>query len=341
MKGPFFKFLGVALATLSLESRSLLRPAEILPEITTRWSEDSVSFTLKDSHLEEGPVFHTFDKKFFYKHLLPSGPIKYRHHPEQMVTGKKLSELIEHLIVEIKQHKRFFRDFIPIKTREFQQKDFCGLLVLKFKNYPFVLKLFAENPKSFVSPYSKGFESSLFFVMGRGIMRHLTGFTRIQNLEEVKVMIAQDPYWSSIIDMPRKWYWMPKKNDWIEVTGKHINGKDDLKIDIPALYGLVCDEIQIDHSPNLFQRHHARRCMRLCQYVNFQLDPHIKNFYIEKETGKLALIDTEHFHMLCGVDETWKADNYTSWYLKLTGKYLKDKFFRTKSERIRAQQPRT
>ena len=318
-------------------NRSIFRPEQKLPEITTRWLDNKKTFHLIDSHLEQGPIFTIFDKDFFYQHMLPHGPISYRCQPAKSVTGTVLSNYIERLIEEIKRGKKRFSDFTIIKSGDFNFNTLCGSLILKFKKYPFVLKLFIESPESFVHPYQKGIEPCAFFIMGGGIMRHLTGFTRIKNLHSIQKDIASDPYWSQIIDTPRKWHWLPKNNRWLEVLGKNIGNHETLKTTLPSIYAIVADEIKIDKKKTIFNQTHALRCMQFCQFTNYHVDPHIQNFRIERGTGKMVLIDTENFRALVGLRDRFVVDSYIEWYLRLGKKYLKDRFFRSKKDRANAQ----
>lgn len=319
-------------------NRSLLRPQEKIPQITTHWEDKTTTYILRDSHLEQGPIFKVFDENFFFQHMLPDDSIQYRNQPTKCVDGAVLKDLIENLLVELKQKKKRFTDFVLLKSADFNFADFCGLMVLKFKNYPFVLKLFIENPKSFVKPYNKGLEPMVFFVMGGGIMRHLTGFTRIQNLEVINKQLKSDPYWSQIIDTPRKWHWLPKDSRWFVVEGKNIGPSGDiLTTTLPSVYGIIADEIVVDKRKTLLNYRHALRCMRLCQFTDYRIDPHIQNFHIERGTGKLVLIDTENFRILVGLRERFSVDSYIAWYLKLGKKFLGDKFFRDKQARLNLQ----
>ena len=99
--------LTVLVPQLDATNRSILRPDSKIPQITTYWQDDPTrKFTLKDSHIEEGPIFRPFDKTFFYNHLLPSGSISYRHEPEKSVSGEQLNELVEGVLNELTQHKK-------------------------------------------------------------------------------------------------------------------------------------------------------------------------------------------------------------------------------------------
>jgi hypothetical protein len=319
-------------------NRSILRPQEPLPEITTYWLDTPAKrYSLRDSHIEEGPIFKTFNEKFFNNNLLPHEEIPLRNHPEQSVSGIHLSTQIEKFVRELKDRKRHFSDFTVIKDTDFNYSNLSGCIIVKFIAHPFILKLFVENPKSFVRPYSKGFEPCCFFVMGGGIMRHLTGFTRIANIQDIKKLAAEDPYWSKVIDTPRKYFWLPKTERWFVVEGKNIGTKTAQRTVLPSVYGIVADEIKITKKVSLLHAEQALRCMRFCQFTQYRIDPHIQNFRIEKETGKLVLIDTENFRALVGLKDRFAVDSYIDWYMNLIGKCLKDKFFRSKEDRQLAQ----
>ncbi len=319
-------------------NRSILRPDANLPQITTYWQDDPTNkFTLKDSHIEEGPIFKPFDKTFFYNHMLPTGSITFRREPEKSVAGEQLNELIEGVLKELGEHKKKFARFTVLKDDDYSYANNTGALVLKFKEYPFVLKLFSETPKNFVSPFSKGMEPGFFFVMGGGIMRHLTGFTRIKNMEELTCMIQQDPFWSKIVEFPRKWYWLPKDPRWLVVEGKNMGTcTSGCTTTIPALYAIVADCIKAQDR-SWFDFVNSQRCMRLSQFTHYRIDPHLQNFMVEEGTGKIVIIDTENFRALVGLKNRFVVDSYFDWYKGLTKKCVKDRFFRSKRDRKNAQ----
>lgn len=329
----------VAFASLYPANRSILRPSANLPQITTYWQDEPGNkFTLKDSHIEHAPIFRPYDKEFFFKHLLPNDPISFRREPSQSVNGAVLNEQIEGLLKELSQHKKKFTNFTVLKDTDYSYVNVCGAIVLKFKNYPFVLKLFSETPKNFVSPFSKGMEPGFFFIMGGGIMRHLTGFTRIKNLEEIKALVVADPYWSKVVDFPRKWYWLPKDPRWLVVEGKNLGPQctPGCVTTIPGLYAIVAECIkEVDTS--WFDFVNSTRCMRFSQFAQYRIDPHRPNFMIEEGTGKMVVIDTENFRALVGLKDRFVVDSYFDWYKKLAKKCVKDRFFRTKKDRANAQ----
>ena len=139
-----------------------------------------------------------------------------------------------------------------LKDSDFNSRSVSGLIILKFKEYPFVLKLFIKTPETFVKPLSEGMIPRFFFRMGGGINRHLSGFTRVKNLEEIRKKIEANPEWNELIDTPRKWFWLPKNPRWIEVRSKNIGPSGELKTELPAMYGIVADFIENDKSFSLW-----------------------------------------------------------------------------------------
>lgn len=341
MKWNLFIFALLCLLDIAnnMRGRSIHRPDDpLMPKITTRWLDSDKTYYLKDSHLEETPLFKTFDKTYFYQHMLPKSDITYRNNPSHTVSGKVLGQLAVNLLDEIlRQKKKFtFTHFNVIKNRDFAAKDKSGLLIFKYKKYPFILKLFIENPQGFVRPYAKGFEPTCFFTMGSA-MRHLTGFTRIKNLEAMKQIIQSNPYWAARISWPRKWFWEPDNNKWFEIVGTNIGRRKKTRIELPAVYGVICDAIDAERELSILNRSNRKLGMSLSQFLRYRIDPHLKNFLIEKGTNKIVIVDTEHFPTLVGLKKEMRAKTYSAWYLKLTGKFLSDNLFRNKKTRRNLQ----
>jgi len=319
-----------------LYGRSIHRPKDPhMSYITTRWDNDNITHTLREPHLTEYPLFKVFDKDYFYDHLLPTGNIFYRHNPKLCIDSKELSQLIEHLLSEIAHKKTKFTHFTVLRKRNFHKRKGCGLLIVKFKDYPFVLKVFIETPASFINPYCKGLEPTFFYFMGGGINRHVAGFTRIKNLDYLKQEIEANAYLSSHIDVPRKWYWIPHNLKWIEITGTNIGPKKNVYTKIPATYCIISDAI--DHDPqvslSLFKKNDRKMILKFCNLMNNRIDPHIDNFIVEKGTNKFVIIDTEHFPTIVGLKKRYPIKSYFSWYTHLAFKCVKDIFLYTKKGR--------
>lgn len=307
-------------------ARSVLRPKDpLMPEIITRWTDDTKTHHLQDYHLEEQALFTKFNRDYFLKHQLPQGPITYRYDKNKAVSGEKLNKLAQHLVQEISQHKKTYTHFKVLKADDFNGRIASGTAIFKYKDYPFVLKLFIKTPETFVKPFSEGFVPSCFFVMGGGINRYLSGFTRIKNLEYVKGKIDNHPYWSKLVDTPRKWFWTPTQGKWFELKGKNI-GKGEQCITLPSVYGIIADAIKSERILNIFFKPERDFALKLAHFLENRIDAHVDNFMVEKKTGKVILIDTEHFPTMVGLKEPLQYDSYSAWYCKLAYKCFIAKF---------------
>lgn len=331
------------LSILSCCARSPHRPFDqSLPSITAYWHDQKEkTFSLRESHLQQSMFVH-FDKEHCYKNLLPTGPISYRYNPTQHVLGSLLSDQIENLLQEIKSLPRKsrpkqFQHFTILKMRDIDPLHHTGLYVLKFNNYPFVLKLFIENPESFVQPTEKGFEPMCFHYLA-GVGRHITGLTRIKNLEQVKKITAQDPYWSNKLAFPRKWFWLPSKPSWMTIDGHNIGPDKKVTMTIPAVYGIVCDEIIWKKPFSLKNNDDKKIALDLSNFLQQRIDLHINNFGIEQGSNKLTIIDYEHFPTVVGLEaDQTTYHGYLTWYSRLSCMMLKRMLFRNKEERRLAQ----
>lgn len=322
---------------IAILGRSPLRPQDpIMPEIITCWPGSSATHHLRDHCLEEHALFFKFDRDYFMDHLLPDEPIPFRLDHKKEVLGSQLKAQIEELLTELNNKKKKFKYFKVLKDSDFNTRSVSGLIILKFKEYPFVLKLFIKTPETFAKPHSEGIIPRFFFRMGGGINRHLSGFTRVKNLEDINKRIDQSPHWRELIDTPRKWFWLPKNPQWIEVRGKNI-GRCDRTIELPAIYGIIADFIENAKSFSIMNRDDRRISLDFANYCENRVDAHADNFMVEKSTGIIVLIDTEHFPTMVGLKEAFKYDNYPTWYMKLSAKCFRDIFLRTKKQRRELQ----
>lgn len=327
---------GICLAlipTLVYATRTVhrLQPAQI-PHIIVSSTNDPTLYVLTDYNLRPVPLLHIFDKEYFMNHLLPPGFLSYNS-GEKTIETKILKKLINDLLEEINQKKKHYHHFTILKNSGFVHHKKCGLLVVKFNNYPFILKLFIETPKGFISPYEKGFEAANLFVAG-GALRHTLGFTRIKTLEYLQNKFNNDAYWHDKIITPRKWFWLPENPVWLNITTYNIGNKKEDHTSLPVIYGIIADELKRDP----LKQTDYHELMRLSKFVEHRIDPHTKNFFIEQITGKIALIDTELFPIILGFNTKIKSqDTYIKWYMHLAGKYLKEKLFTTKQGRIERQ----
>lgn len=327
-------FCALICLTMSLESgRSPWRAEDPqTPEIQVHWADDSTRHILRDHCLEYHAIFCKFNKKNFEEHLLPQEPLPYRRNPGQTVDTEELGRLAENVVLEIQAQKKTYTDFTVLKKSDFNPRIASGLIILKYKKYPFVLKLFLKTPESFVK-LSEGLIPKFFFRMGGGTNRHLSGFTRITNLEKIQERIDESPYWSSLVDTPRKWYWAPKNVRYITIEGNNIGNNGPCKTSIPSIYGVVVDAIEAERQFSISNTGDTRFGITFSSYIGNRMDAHVDNFFLEKGTGKIVIIDTEHFPTMVGLKKPMTFKNYSSWYLQLTGKCVQDNFMRNKKYR--------
>lgn len=314
--------------------RSVHRPQDPgMPTLCVSWQGSDKQYVVKSYYLQEYPFFKVANLPYLMRHELPDGAITYRHDPNKSVNGALIKKDIDHLISEIHKKKTKFNDFVLLQDKDFNRNSRCGLIVVKSKHHPFVVKLFMEHPESFINPYNKGIEPIFFYFMGGGVNRHLTGLTRIRNRELVLEKIAQSPTWKDRVDIPRKWFWLPSENRWMVLKGSHIGSKDYQEAQIPSVYCIIADAIEADRKFSLRSVDDRSLALDLCNDIQLNIDPHITNFIIEKDTKKLVIIDTEHFPTIVGLEARKTFPSYFAWYSHLVGKFCKDTLFTTKKDR--------
>ncbi len=332
-------FFLITFFSFTLAARSPLRtPDPSLPEVTTYWHDNpQKSYTNRNAHYCQYPLF-AFSMATVEEDILPSTPIPYRNNESQTVTGTHLKDLIETLVKEITQKgKRYKKEpsknFIILQDKNFSYSNSCGLLVLKFKDHPFVLKLFMEKPETITNPYTTGFEPLFFFYMGGGSNRHLSGLTRIKTLKIVKAQIAKMPKWANHVEFPRKWFWIPADSKNITIKGKNI-ADYPLETTIPGTYAIVADAIETDKEIPIDLKKKKRMVMQLCNDLHAYLDPHFNNYFFLRDVSqkkfKIVIIDTEHFPTMIGLQQKKHFRNHDSWYMYLMSKCAHDMFFQTK-----------
>lgn len=320
----------------TLFSRSPYRlPDPECPALIVKGDQDDVEYLAMSSHFEKR-IFELFDKDFFFKNLFPQSI--------ELIEGGTLSNNqisadLERVLSEIAQGKKKFAHFSIIQKKNFNFRKKCGLLILKHKEYRIVVKLFIENPQSFIEPGWKGFEPNFIFFLSGGIGRQLAGFTRVKNRQHVQTVIKESDYWSSRVTIPRKWFWLPSSTDWITIVGKKINQQETIKTKIPGVYAVIADFIGVKEDDR-YRDIRNQKIMDLCNFLDMYVDPHENNFIVthnEFHGLHIYLIDTEHFPSMVGLEEKVYFKNHSEWFGFLAFKCLKDAYFRTKSARKLAQ----
>lgn len=331
--------LGITLLILPIFSAlpySPLRPYDGSPIIVTSWVNKERKHYLQDSHLEIFP-FKTFDRDYFYSHMLPNTPISFRYFPEKKIDPSVLKDAMNTLFYEVRQgRKRHFSEFEVLKDEAFNSRKQAGLLVVRGKSWPlnqFVVKLFMETPRSFIRASNKGLIAICHFIVGHGCTRYMLGFTRLKNLEMIKRMINDSPTWKDKVDFPRKWFWLPNDYPWIHLVAYHISGHERFSIDFPGAYAIIEDAINVDREFSLLKKQDEKTVVGIFNYLSSLMDPHFNNFVIERDTEKIVIIDTEHCPTMVALKEPVHIESYAEWYSYLVKKGLHECFGRTKGER--------
>jgi hypothetical protein len=328
---------------LPLMARSPFRKKDKdMPKITIGWKHSKKVTPHTNWAYTEYPIFTTFNKDYFYQHLLPKNTVSDIHNPMQSYDCQHLTMLIEGLLKELKKQEKQFTHFRLLQDKNFNYKEPCGLLVLQFNDYPFVLKLFMETPKTFSDPYCKGFESQFFFYMSGGMNRHVAGLTRIKNLEIVNHQINTHARWKGKITTPRKWYWLPKHPRWMHIKGYNIGGKKEISTLMPGVYAIIADTIDTqEDAPTLTAQQRSELIMELCMDLHLFVDPHSDNFVLKYQQATndyhISIVDTEHFPSMVGLKEEPFFNNHLEWFIYLGTKYFQDAFLQTKNDRRIAQ----
>jgi len=311
------------------------------PSITIRWKGSKKGISRRNWAYKK-PIFTTFNRDYFYSHLFPQGYIAKNDNSQESVDSRILNKLIEKLLREIRKQKKQYSDFEILKDKNFNRKERCGLLILKFKNYPFVLKLFMETPKTFIDPYCKGPDNQFFFYMSGGMNRHIAGLTRVKNLELVQQQIENHPRWKNKVVTPRKWYWLPKKPRWMQIDGHNIGNENNISTLMPSTYAIIADVIDTkEDAPLLSLQKRSELVMELCMDLQLFVDPHGDNFIVKYNQATndyhISIVDTEHFPSLVGLKEQPFFNNHLEYYVYLGAKYFQDAFLQTKFDRREAQ----
>lgn len=325
-------FLLLTYPRSTMPTRSSFREGDLpMQTIKVKWAHQSKCYMLPSPYFAESP-FKLYDAPFLNTFTLPP-QIPYRDDATKSILGKKIIWYIKTVLKELQQHKKKYTHFIVLQNKDFNQTQGTGLIVLKLKNYPFVVKIFIETPESFIRPFSKGFHPIWFFFMAGGVTRHLSGFTRIKNLTIVQKKIRESDYWSEKISLPRKWFWAPARNNTMEIEGINIGKENKFKVAIPGTYCIIADEVKKERSFSIYNAQDRKTSLELCNYLTQRIDSHIDNFMIEEKTQKIAIIDTEHFPSIAGLTEAMNFYSYTHWYLTLAQIGFKNLYGRTKKYR--------
>lgn len=318
-----------------ISTRSPLRSAARMPKIVVADSESPHTYGRTSSHYKENPIFTIFDETFFFANQVPASGITYNN-ADAIISREMLDQKINAIITAVMEGITSLPGCTILRDSNFNYNTQCGLLIIKLDHYPFVVKLFRETAESFVQPLTKGLEPASSFFMAGGSNRHITGLSRLPNREYLLSVIEADPHWREIVQIPRKWYWVPESIAWLTIDGYHFKSNTELHTKIPALYAVVADYMELPHESNIVpHKEQEKIIMDLCCTCNLHLDPHLKNFIVYQtdvsEQPTIAIVDTEDHQCMTGLNGAMTCANYIEWYLMLGTKFLCDAVFHIKT----------
>lgn len=308
------------------------------PTIVTHYDDPKAEqYVGRSDYYEPWAHFTRYDEHYLNEHALPNGTIPPRYKQGKPVSGAEIRKRFNEATAEIfKARKRIpFKGITILKDRDWNYPHASGLIIFKFNDLPFVIKLYRETPQTYVSPLSKGLEPALFWVMSGGINRYQLGFTRIKNGITVQQMLQQDPVWAHKVTLPREWYLVPDDVPYFIIEGYNMGCDKSFSIRVPSMYAIVCDWIEQERAFLMSNPTDRQTAMDIARILKNRIDPNIKNFIIEKNTGLIAIIDTEHFASVVGLRENIDFRNYWNWYTRLAGEFLKRGFATTLPARHR------
>lgn len=311
----------------------LRKPSQQTPMIVVSDSTSPHSYARSCNHYKKDPIFTVFDYQFFIEHLTPATGVA-DIHGNHMIDQATLNNILHEILSALKAPNSPLPHCTIMHDRNFNYTTQCGLIILKLHDYPLVIKLFKETPESFVSPFSKGFEPTTFFLMSGGSNRHIAGLTRIPNRLRLLAQIEKSEQWKDRVIIPRKWYWTPQPIEWLRIDGYHLDAKTTLHTEIPATYAVIADYVAAEQTTSLDLKMQKNLIMDLCTLCSLHLDPHMKNFVIstkpDSEIPIIAIIDTEDHACMTGLTEPVTYTTHIEWYAVLTRKFLKDLLFNVK-----------
>ena len=293
-----------------------------IPSITISYSDfesfkhKGNAYQLASLHLRPWTYCNVYDQEFYSNKMFPSDQILHCNRDEK-VNSSAVRYEIEKVIKKIFRSKKrcSLSNAHILKDSDFNYRSSAGLVVVKLKQYPFILKIYRETPQTFCSPCSKGLVPTFVFRTGNGATRHLSGLTRIPMRDVLENLLENMPAWKDRIVLPRKWLWLPDDLRWL-----YISGDSDLfsfNAWIPSVYVIVCDSIEIERSLSFLNEADRTLAIQIGQIFDNKIDSNIPNFVIQKGTGKIAIIDTEYFPLMLSLKNSFKAESYSNWLFQL------------------------
>lgn len=325
-----FSILPVGCIIFIKADRSIFRPLDIhCPAVYCSWQHDTKVHCSRDWNWRASSLFDMYEDTYVTQHLLPAMHIPATTPHGKPIDGWQLHQELNQLVTSIQAGNPDLNKYKVLKDAGFNFHNKTGLLVLKSKEQPVVIKLSLESPQTFTKPYNRGFELCAIFMIS-GSTPHMLGFTRLPTAERIYKKVRNTP-WESRITIPRKWYWKPENQPTLTIRTENIGKTKERSLQVPSVYAIICDAIEHEESAKI----PMQDFLQLCTDTAYIFDPHLKNGIIERGTGKIALIDTEDGQAKMGFYEpVQRAKNYIQWYAWLTCRAVRRKFATLKPERL-------
>lgn len=311
------------------------------PTITATWADNgetrygiqsNIPYTARSAHFKPSVFFNLYQCMQERYHV-PEGGIQCCD--GTVVSREELHIRVELLLAEIAHKRTEYTYFTVLKNGNFVLQEGHGALIVKFKDYPLVLKLFIEKPETILNPFIKDFEELFFYVIGGGINRYFAGFTRVENRERIQKTLDTINVPNELV-LPLKYIWLPSQESaWdrkIKLVGVNCGAPGvTQEIMVPAVYGIIAEYIPLKRSFSWLNSGDRAQAMQISNAINgachaLCVDQNIPN-YAETNSGKIALVDTEHFGILLGFEPgDYCFSNYPSFWAFCAAKLFKDGF---------------
>ena len=90
-----------------------------MPKITIGWKKSKKVISHTNWAYKEYPIFTSFNKDYFYSHILPTDTISDVNKPDTLINCRKLNALIEGLLKELKKQKKHYTHFVLLQNKNF------------------------------------------------------------------------------------------------------------------------------------------------------------------------------------------------------------------------------
>jgi len=237
--------------------------------------------------------------------------ITHRYDPHTWSDTQEINRTLHRMYAAISQGMYDDIDTLAerIKDHEFDYVSGTGMLIVRLRDHPFVVKLFIASHDTLVRPYS--WESFFFMRMNGGISRHIAGLTRLTTNQSLQQFFKQHRTSYPDVTVPRIWSWIP--SDTSKLTVQLEEHGATYHASLPSVYAFVYDHIRYTENA------HAPQSLvfDMFQDTDNMFDPHQGNCVIDTQTHEHVILDTEHFPTIVGFEKPLYTRSYPYWYVTM------------------------